>query len=101
MRGGPVVANVHCWPCHRMDRVCWGGQRRRNHHFRRPPNKEAGALHGVEYGYSHIQNEEANPDRNSHNHQIPNLDQMVWMQSMDLGDDQWFENALDMPAAFY
>ena len=50
---------------------------------------------------SHIQNEEANPDRKCHNHQIPNLDQMVWMQSMDLGDDQWFEDVLGMPATFY
>ncbi|CEL11281.1 Putative C6 transcription factor [Aspergillus calidoustus] len=31
-------------------------------------------------------------------HHIPDLDQMAWLQSMDLGDDQWFENALGMPA---
>ncbi|GIJ92503.1 hypothetical protein Asppvi_001781 [Aspergillus pseudoviridinutans] len=43
----------------------------------------------------------ANPDTTSHNHHIPDLDQMIWMQSMDLGDDQWFENVLGMPAAFY
>ncbi|OJD21677.1 hypothetical protein ACJ73_06984 [Blastomyces percursus] len=30
----------------------------------------------------------ANPDTTLHNHYIPALDQMVWMQSMDLGNDQ-------------
>ncbi|KAL2843005.1 C6 transcription factor [Aspergillus pseudodeflectus] len=34
-------------------------------------------------------------------HHIPDLDQMAWLQSMDLGDDQWFENALGMPATLY
>ncbi|GFG19312.1 conserved hypothetical protein [Aspergillus udagawae] len=43
----------------------------------------------------------ANPDTASNNHPIPDLDQMVWMQSMDLGDDQWFENVLGMPTTFY
>nr|Q0CF67.2 RecName: Full=Transcription factor ATEG_07667; AltName: Full=Azasperpyranone A biosynthesis cluster B protein ATEG_07667 [Aspergillus terreus NIH2624] len=43
----------------------------------------------------------ANPDTNSHNYYIPDLDQMVFMQSMDLGDDQWFENVLGMPTMFY
>ncbi|KAF7179366.1 hypothetical protein CNMCM7691_008299 [Aspergillus felis] len=43
----------------------------------------------------------ASPDTTSHNHHIPDLDQMVWMQSMDLGDDQWFENVLGMPTTFY
>ncbi|KAL2786274.1 hypothetical protein BJX66DRAFT_37334 [Aspergillus keveii] len=33
-------------------------------------------------------------------HHIPDLDQMAWLQSMDLGDDQWFETALGMPATF-
>ncbi|RHZ48793.1 uncharacterized protein CDV56_105380 [Aspergillus thermomutatus] len=32
---------------------------------------------------------------------IPDLDQMVWMQSMDLGDDQWFESVLGMPTTLY
>jgi hypothetical protein len=37
--------------------------------------------------FSQMQNEEANPDTNRRNHQIPNLDQTVRMKSMDLGDD--------------
>jgi hypothetical protein len=36
---------------------------------------------------SQIHTEEANSHTNSRNHQILNLDQMVWMKSMDLGDD--------------
>ncbi|RAK99295.1 fungal specific transcription factor domain-containing protein [Aspergillus ibericus CBS 121593] len=36
-------------------------------------------------------------DTTSHNHHIPDLDQIVWMQSMDLGDDQWFDSVLSMP----
>ncbi|PKX91323.1 fungal specific transcription factor domain-containing protein [Aspergillus novofumigatus IBT 16806] len=36
-----------------------------------------------------------------HNHHIPDLDRMAWMHSMDLGDDQWIENVLGMPTAFY
>lgn len=32
---------------------------------------------------------------------IPDLDQMSFMQSMNLGDDQWFENVLGMPPTFY
>ncbi|KAJ5515028.1 C6 transcription factor [Penicillium fimorum] len=36
-----------------------------------------------------------------HNSPIPDLDQMVWMQSMDLGNDQWFEDVLGMPATFF
>jgi hypothetical protein len=42
-----------------------------------------------------------NTDTISQPHHIPDLDQMVWMQSMDLGDDQWFEDVLGMPATFY
>ncbi|KAK2762624.1 hypothetical protein FQN54_000797 [Arachnomyces sp. PD_36] len=34
------------------------------------------------------------PDTGHHNQHIPDLDQIVWMQSMDLADDQWFENVL-------
>jgi hypothetical protein len=41
------------------------------------------------------------PDSAGGLHHIPDLDQMAWLQSMDLGDDQWFENALGMPATFY
>jgi hypothetical protein len=32
---------------------------------------------------------------------IPDLDQMAWMQEMDLGDDRWFEDVLGIPATFY
>lgn len=42
-----------------------------------------------------------NPDANSHNYQVPDLDQMIWMQSMDLGNEQWFEDVLGMPAIVY
>ncbi|EER38721.1 C6 transcription factor [Histoplasma capsulatum H143] len=42
------------------------------------------------------------PDTTSHSHShIPDLDQMAWMQSMDLGDDQWFEDVLGIPTTFY
>ncbi|GFF74811.1 hypothetical protein CNMCM6936_001766 [Aspergillus lentulus] len=47
------------------------------------------------------QGRSANSDTTGHNHHIPELDKMVWMQSMDLGDDQWFENVLGMPTTFY
>ncbi|KAL3467018.1 hypothetical protein BJX64DRAFT_249443 [Aspergillus heterothallicus] len=40
-------------------------------------------------------------DAQGHLHHIPDLDQMAWLQSMDLGDDQWFETALGMPKTFY
>ncbi|CAG7938510.1 unnamed protein product [Penicillium nalgiovense] len=43
----------------------------------------------------------SNPDTTSHDHHIPYLDQMVWMQSMDLGNDQWFEDVLGIPTTFY
>ncbi|OAX80955.1 hypothetical protein ACJ72_04703 [Emergomyces africanus] len=59
---------------------------------------------------SQTQTVEARPDQNAnpdtvtshshHSHNIPDLDQMVWMQSMDLGDDQWFEDVLGIPPAF-
>ncbi|KAJ6102366.1 hypothetical protein N7486_004793 [Penicillium sp. IBT 16267x] len=39
-----------------------------------------------------------NPDSNQHH--VPDIDQMVWMQSIDLGDDQWFEDVLGMPATY-
>ncbi|KAL3480219.1 hypothetical protein BJX99DRAFT_36825 [Aspergillus californicus] len=37
----------------------------------------------------------------SHIHQIPDLDQIVWLQSMDLGDEQWFKDVLGIPATMY
>ncbi|GAB1192037.1 hypothetical protein APSETT444_001221 [Aspergillus pseudonomiae] len=44
-----------------------------------------------------------NPDVPSHNSQIPDLDQIAWMQSMDLGDDQWFdeESQVDLYKLIY
>jgi hypothetical protein len=42
-----------------------------------------------------------NPDTISHNYHVPDLDQMTWMQSMDLGNEQWFEDVLGMPATTY
>ena len=30
-------------------------------------------------------------------HHIPDLDQIFWMQSMDLGDDQWLDSVLSIP----
>ncbi|KAI9046237.1 C6 transcription factor [Aspergillus affinis] len=41
-----------------------------------------------------------NPSQSQGNH-IPDLDQMAWMQSMDLGSEQWFEDVLGMPATIY
>lgn len=46
-------------------------------------------------------NQGADPSETSHNSSIPNLDQMMWMQSMDLENDQWFEDALNLPASFF
>lgn len=43
----------------------------------------------------------SSPDAISHNNYIPGLDQMDWIQSMDLGDDKWFEDVLGMPANLY
>ncbi|RDW76677.1 fungal specific transcription factor domain-containing protein [Aspergillus mulundensis] len=37
----------------------------------------------------------------TYSYYVPDLDQMVFMQSMDLGDDRWFENVLGMPPTFY
>ncbi|KFX86201.1 hypothetical protein O988_09718, partial [Pseudogymnoascus sp. VKM F-3808] len=31
---------------------------------------------------------------------IPDLDQMVWLQTMDLENDNWFEDALNLPVPF-
>ncbi|RAL11346.1 putative C6 transcription factor [Aspergillus homomorphus CBS 101889] len=31
---------------------------------------------------------------------IPDLDQLAWMQSVDLGDDRWFESVLSVPSTF-
>ena len=36
----------------------------------------------------------ADPGAASHNSYIPDLDRMVWMQSMNLESDQWFEDAM-------
>ncbi|KAI0430442.1 hypothetical protein F5Y09DRAFT_355962 [Xylaria sp. FL1042] len=44
------------------------------------------------------QNAEFSPTR--HRHNIPDLDQMVWMQSIDLDNDQWLENVLGDATAF-
>jgi hypothetical protein len=35
----------------------------------------------------------------SHSSSIPELDEMFWIQSMDLESDQWFENVLGWPTA--
>ncbi|PIG83065.1 C6 transcription factor [Aspergillus arachidicola] len=40
---------------------------------------------------------ESTPDVARHNSHIPDLDQIPWMQSMDLGDDQWFDEVLRIP----
>jgi hypothetical protein len=36
-----------------------------------------------------------------HHGRIPDLDQMAWMQSMDLGNDQWLQEVLGMRTTFY
>lgn len=46
-------------------------------------------------------NHGADSSETSHNSNIPDLDQMMWMQSMDLENEQWFEEALNLPAAFF
>jgi hypothetical protein len=51
---------------------------------------------------SQIQDGDPKPCQNEgHSSHMPDLDQMVWMQSMDLGNDQWFEDVLGMPRTFY
>ncbi|QRD91099.1 C6 transcription factor [Aspergillus flavus] len=40
---------------------------------------------------------ESTPDVTRHNSHIPDLDQIPWMQSMDLGDDRWFDEVLRIP----
>lgn len=40
---------------------------------------------------------ESTPDATRHNSHIPDLDQIPWMQSMDLGDDRWFDEVLRIP----
>ncbi|OBT60683.1 hypothetical protein VE03_09994 [Pseudogymnoascus sp. 23342-1-I1] len=32
---------------------------------------------------------------------IPDLDEMIWMQSMDLENDAWFEELLNLPTSFF
>ncbi|KAL4780363.1 C6 transcription factor [Aspergillus varians] len=56
---------------------------------------------GSEAG-SQSQSQSQIQDMETRNHggSIPDLDQMVWMQDMDLGDDRWFEDVLGMPAIF-
>jgi hypothetical protein len=43
---------------------------------------------------------DATGQRQTYNYYVPDLDQMVFMQSMDLGDDTWFENVLGIPPTF-
>jgi hypothetical protein len=42
-------------------------------------------------------NQHPDPCETSHNSTIPDLDYMMWMQSMDLENDQWLEEALNLP----
>ncbi|OBT85687.1 hypothetical protein VE02_05950 [Pseudogymnoascus sp. 03VT05] len=48
-------------------------------------------------------NQGGGPGETSHSSgsSIPDLDQMMWMQSMDLENDRWFEDALNLPAPFF
>lgn len=52
---------------------------------------------------SQIQDAEAvpyqstDPSKTSHNSYIPDLDQMAWVQSMDLENDRWFEDMINFP----
>ncbi|KAH8427733.1 uncharacterized protein LDX57_005442 [Aspergillus melleus] len=52
-------------------------------------------------GASHNTNCQNHSQSQSQGHHIPDMDQMAWMQSMDLGSEQWFEDVLGMPAPFY
>ncbi|KAJ5654301.1 hypothetical protein N7490_001304 [Penicillium lividum] len=50
---------------------------------------------------SQMQNGDTEPSQSEdYTGHIPDLDQMGWMHSMDLGNDQWFDNVLG-PATFY
>lgn len=35
----------------------------------------------------------------NHNEQLPDLNRIFWMQSMNLGDEQWFQDVLGLPIA--
>lgn len=35
----------------------------------------------------------------SHSEQLPDLNRIFWMQSMNLGDEQWFQDVLGLPIA--
>lgn len=41
------------------------------------------------------------PCETSNSSNIPDLDQMIWMQSMDLENDQWFEEAMNFPRPLF
>jgi hypothetical protein len=41
------------------------------------------------------------PGETSQNSYIPDLDQMIWMQSMDLENDQWFEDIVNFPVPLF
>jgi hypothetical protein len=44
---------------------------------------------------------ESDSGATSYNSYIPDLDHMIWMQSMDLESDQWFEEAMGWPAVSF
>jgi hypothetical protein len=41
-----------------------------------------------------------NSQSGSSSSSIPDLDQMLWLQTMDLENDNWFEDALNLPVPF-
>ncbi|OBT78006.1 hypothetical protein VF21_03127 [Pseudogymnoascus sp. 05NY08] len=75
-----LLAKCRVWADGRLSRAC------------QMPDAEAGLNQG------------AGPGETSHSSSgssIPDLDQMMWMQSMDLENDRWFEDALNLPASFF
>ncbi|OBT44962.1 hypothetical protein VE00_04100 [Pseudogymnoascus sp. WSF 3629] len=72
-----LLSKCRVWADARVSRAC------------QIPGGEAGLNQGADTGET------------SHSSSIPDLDQMMWMQSMDLENDQWFEDALNLPAPFF
>ncbi|OGM42970.1 C6 transcription factor [Aspergillus bombycis] len=69
-----LLARCRLWAEARWDMTC--------------PMQEANALTAT------------NLDVTSHDSHVPDLDQIAWMQSMDLGDDRWFDEVLSIPTSF-
>ncbi|KAL4867935.1 hypothetical protein BDV12DRAFT_170576 [Aspergillus spectabilis] len=69
-----------------------GSEHQRDAHDRQV---EDGSASSDATGHSHSHSHSGSGSGSGY---IPDLDQMAWMQEMDLGDDRWFEDVLGIPA---